>query len=95
MDVLISMNLDAWNDLSDESKAVLETAAKEFEHESSDAMRKEDQETRALMESEGMKVVEMTGEGREAFLDAAAKSSWDRMNERDPTHVEELRALFD
>lgn len=95
MDVLISMNLDAWNDLSDESKAVLEQAAKEFEHESSDAMRKEDQETRALMESEGMKVVEMTGEGRDAFLDAAAKSSWDRMNERDPTHVEELRALFD
>ena len=57
-------------------------------------MRKEDAETRALMESEGMKVVEMTGEGRDAFLEAAAKSSWDRMRERDPTHVEELRALF-
>lgn len=67
---------------------MLETAAKEFEHESSDAMRKEDQETRALMESEGMKVADDLGEGREAFLDAAAKSSWDRMTERDPTHVE-------
>ena len=94
MDVLISMNLDAWNDLSDESKAILTEVAQEFEHESSEAMRKEDAETLALLETEGMKVIEMTGEGREAFLQAAAKSSWDRMAERDPANVETLRELF-
>ncbi|WBU58863.1 TRAP transporter substrate-binding protein DctP [Paracoccus albus] len=94
MDVLISMNLDAWNDLSDESKAILDQAAQEFEHEASEAIMKEDQDTRALLEEEGMEVVEMTGEGRDRFLEAAAASSWERMESRDPTHVEELRELF-
>ncbi|MFD1795185.1 C4-dicarboxylate ABC transporter substrate-binding protein [Paracoccus aurantiacus] len=94
MDVLISMNLDAWNDLTDESKALLTEVAQEFERESSDAIRKEDEETRALLEQEGMQVVEMTGEGRQKFLDAAAKSSWDRMTARDPAHVDQLRDLF-
>ena len=94
MDVLISMNLDAWNDLSDESKAILDQAAQEFEREASEAIMKEDQDTRTLMEEEGMEVVEMTGEGRDRFLEAAAASSWERMESRDPTHVEELRELF-
>ena len=72
----------------------LEEAAKEFEHESSDAIRKEDADTRALLEQEGMKVVEMTGAGRDKFLDAAAASSWDRLESRDPANVEKLRELF-
>ncbi len=95
IDVLISMNLDAWNALSDESKAVLDEVAQEFERESSEAIIKEDQETRAALEADGMAVVEMTGEGRQRFLDAAANASWTRMERRDPTHVEELRAHFE
>ncbi|RID90846.1 C4-dicarboxylate ABC transporter substrate-binding protein [Gemmobacter lutimaris] len=94
LDVLISMNLDKWNSLSDESRKILNEVAIEYERESYDAIAKEDEESRAAMEAEGMKVVEMTGAGRDKFLAEAAKASWDRMKDRDPTHVEELRKLF-
>jgi len=94
MDVLISMNNDAFNDLSPEAqKIVLETAA-EFEQRSFD-------ETAALaarlaqeMVDKGQTVVSMTGEGKDKFLATAAAASWERMEARDATHIAKLKELF-
>lgn len=94
LDVLITMNLDAWNGLSEESRAILNEVAIEYERASYDAIAQEDVDERAKMEAEGMEVREMTGEGRAKFLEGAARASWDRMEARDPTHIEELRKLF-
>ncbi|MFN3938859.1 MAG: TRAP transporter substrate-binding protein DctP, partial [Gemmobacter sp.] len=87
MDVLISMNLDAYNALSPEARAIIDEVSEEFEQKSWE-------ETAALrdrlaqeMIDKGQQVVEMHGAGRERFLQMAAEASWQRMEARDPTHI--------
>jgi TRAP-type C4-dicarboxylate transport system substrate-binding protein len=94
MDVLISMNLDAFNALSPESQKILTETALEYEQKSYD-------ETAALaktladeMVAKGQTVVEMTGAGRDRFLQMAADATWQRMEERDQTYIADLRAKF-
>lgn len=94
MDVLISMNLDAFNALSPEAQKILVETAAEYEQKSFD-------ETAALakrladeMVAKGQTVVEMTGAGRDRFLQMAADATWQRMEERDPTYIADLRAKF-
>ncbi len=94
VDVLVSMNKAKWDSLSPESQKILTDVSIEYEKESFDANRAETDRLAKEMIDKGQVVVEMTGEGREKFLATAAKASWDRMTERDPTSVEELRKLF-
>ncbi|MDO9525844.1 MAG: TRAP transporter substrate-binding protein DctP [Gemmobacter sp.] len=94
LDVLVSMNLDKWNDLTPESQAILTEAAIEYERESYAFNQIETERLKAEMVANGQQVREMTGAGKEKFLAIAAKATWDRMTERDPTHIEELRKLF-
>ncbi|NKN39282.1 TRAP transporter substrate-binding protein DctP [Agrobacterium sp. a22-2] len=94
VDVLVSMNKAKWDSLSPEAQKILNDAAIAYERESYDAMVAETDRLAKVMIDGGQKVVEMTGAGREKFLATAAKASWDRMAERDPTNVEALRKLF-
>lgn len=94
MDVLISMNLDSFNALSPEAQKIVTDTAAEFEQISYD-------ETAALatklaqeMVDKGQTVVEMTGAGKERFLQTAADASWQRMESRDPTNIAKLKELF-
>lgn len=93
-DVLVSMNKAKWDALTPESQKILNEVAIEYEKESYEANKAETARLAQEMIDKGQKVVEMTGEGREKFLATAAKASWDRITQRDPTHVEELRKLF-
>jgi TRAP-type C4-dicarboxylate transport system substrate-binding protein len=94
MDVLISMNKDAWENLTPEAQKIVADTAAEFEersfHETAALAARLAQE----MVDKGQKVVEMTGAGRERFLALAAEASWQRMEARDPTNIAELKALF-
>ncbi len=94
-DVLISMNKAKWDSLSEEAKTILNEVALEHEKASFEANVAETKKQGDAMIAAGQKVVELTGEGRDKYLAAAEKASWDRMTERDPTNVEALRALFD
>lgn len=94
MDVLISMNVDAFNALSPEAQKIVADTAAEFEQRSYD-------ETAALaarlaqeMVDKGQQVVAMTGAGRDRFLKIAADATWQRMEARDPTHIAALREKF-
>lgn len=94
MDVLISMNLDAFNALSPEAQKIVTETAAEYEQKSFD-------ETAALakrladeMVAKGQSVVEMTGAGRDRFLQMAADATWQRMEARDATYIADLRAKF-
>jgi TRAP-type C4-dicarboxylate transport system substrate-binding protein len=94
MDVLISMNKDAWEGLSPEAQRIVGETAAEFEEKSYN-------ETAALaarlaqeMVDKGQQVVAMTGAGRDRFLQMAADASWQRMEARDPTYIAQLKALF-
>lgn len=42
----------------------------------------------------GMKVVELQGSARDAYLEKAARVSWERLAKRDSSHLAELRAKF-
>lgn len=94
VDVLVSMNKKKWDSLTPESKKILNEVAVEYEKESFEANRAETERLAKEMLDKGQVVVEMTGAGRDKFLSTAAKASWDRMMQRDPTSVEQLRKLF-
>jgi TRAP-type C4-dicarboxylate transport system substrate-binding protein len=93
-DVLISMNLDAWNNLSPEAQEILTEAAIEYETESFEAVKAATEaEDKALREG-GMQVFELTGAAREKYLADAYRVTWERLKERDPTHHDALREKF-
>jgi TRAP-type C4-dicarboxylate transport system substrate-binding protein len=93
-DVLISMNLDAWNNLSPEAQEILTEAAIEYETESFEAVKAATEaEDKALREG-GIEVFELTGAAREKYLADAYRVTWERLKERDPTHHDALREKF-
>ena len=93
-DVLISMNLDAWNNLSDEAKKIVEQAAIDHEKSSYDAnIALNEEEGKALADG-GIETIELTGEQRDLFLTKAYDIAWARLKERDPTMHDELKAVF-
>lgn len=93
-DVLVSMNKKKWDSLSPESKKIIDEVAVAYEKQSYDANKVETERLAKEMIDKGQQVVEMTGAGREKFLATAAKASWDRMTQRDPTNVEKLHKYF-
>jgi len=94
MDVLISMNVDAFNDLSPEAQAIILEVSEEFERRSFEETAALNDRLAQEMIDGGQTVVEMTGEGRERFLQMAADAAWQRMEARDPSSIERLRELF-
>ena len=93
-DVLISMNKDKWDALSPEAQKILTDVSIQYEEESLVTVQAQNKKEADAMVAEGQTVFELEGKGREDFLAKAAKASWDRMEERDPTYVPELKKLF-
>jgi len=93
-DVLISMNKAKWDSLSEPARKILLEVAIEHERESYDANLKGTEDEGKQMIAAGMKVVEISGAARAAFLDKAARASWERMSKRDPSSIPALRQKF-
>jgi TRAP-type transport system periplasmic protein len=93
-DVLISMNKAKWDSLPEAARKILQDVALEHERESVEANLKGTEEEGRQMLAGGMKVVELSGPARAAFLDKAARISWERMSKRDATHIAALREKF-
>ncbi|MGI3171096.1 TRAP transporter substrate-binding protein DctP [Pseudooceanicola sp. C21-150M6] len=93
-DVLISINLDTWNGLSDEAKAIVEAAAIEHEKTSYEAnLVLNETESKALADS-GIETITLEGEQADLFLNKAYDIAWARLKERDPTYHDQLKAIF-
>ena len=93
-DVMLIVNNDKLNALNPAQKAYLIKAGLEYETSSFAA---EDQVTKAedaKLKADGMKVVELKGEGRKKYLAAAYEIPWKRLKERDAAHWDALRAKF-
>lgn len=73
---MVTVNLDAWNDLSPEHQQAIEALAAEMEPQFWDVSRQEDTAKLATLEENGMKVTEPTPELRAQLLEAA-KPMWD------------------
>lgn len=93
-DVLISMNKTKWDSLPEAAKRILQDVALEYERESYEANLKGTDEEGRQMIAGGMKVVELTGAARAAYLEKASRVSWERMQKRDPSSVAALRQKF-
>ena len=93
-DLSILVNLDRWNELSDEAKRILQDTAIAWEEESYQQLQALRAEEDAEMRKRGMQVVELAPEAAKAYLEAAYAEAWNRLRERDPTYYEELRAKF-
>ncbi|WP_417271503.1 C4-dicarboxylate ABC transporter substrate-binding protein [Celeribacter sp.] len=93
-DVLVSMNLDSWEGLSDEAKEILNQAAIDHEISSYEAnIALNEAESQILLDG-GIENIELTGEQRQIFLEKAYDISWQRLKDRDPTMHDELKAVF-
>lgn len=93
-DVLVTMNLDAWNALSDEAKEIVSQAAIDHEKSSYEANIKLNEEEGKILADGGIETIELTGKQREMFLDTAYDIAWARLQERDPTMHDSLKEVF-
>ena len=93
-DVLITMNKTKWDSLSPQARKILNDTAMEYEKASFAANAEATKNEGDALIAKGMKVVELTGEGRRKYEQAAERSSWERLAKRDPSHVAELKAKF-
>ncbi|MEM8630342.1 MAG: TRAP transporter substrate-binding protein DctP [Pseudomonadota bacterium] len=78
-DLGVIVNLEKWNSLSDEARAILQEVA--IEHEAASAAKLgglADEQLAALADA-GMTTVELEGEARANYLAAAREKTWERM----------------
>ena len=99
-DMGVIINLDSWNALSQEAQDILTEVAVEHERESAERLAAESERQQAEMVEQGMQVVELSGEVRETFSEAAREATWNRMRaqmERHPMglqHFDDLVEMF-
>ena len=93
-DVLISINLDTWNGLSDEAKEILNQAAIDHEIASFEAEQKLIESEGAAMAEAGIETVTLEGEQADLFLNKAYDIAWERLKSRDATYHDRLKELF-
>ncbi|MDP6352378.1 MAG: TRAP transporter substrate-binding protein DctP [Alphaproteobacteria bacterium] len=93
-DLGVLVNLDRWTALDPAARDLLESVAVAYEAESyqrSQALAaSEDAELRAR----GMDVITLDAAAAQAYLATAYRSIWQRLESRDDTHYQALRALF-
>lgn len=93
-DVLISINLDTWNGLSDEAKEIVNQAAIDHEISSYEANLELNETESAALAEAGIETITLEGDQADLFLTKAYDIAWARLKERDPTMHDDLKALF-
>ncbi|MEM8552070.1 MAG: TRAP transporter substrate-binding protein DctP [Pseudomonadota bacterium] len=81
-DLGVLVNLDSWNRLSDESKAILQEVAIEHEAASAAKLQARIAEEFAELEKRGLEVVTLEGDAAESYVTAARETTWNRMREQ-------------
>ena len=98
-DLGIIVNLDRWNGLSAEAKAILQDVAIEWEQKSHNDRKADISKYKAAYKEGGMDFVSHSGSGGANYLKLAYDSVWARATERmtdkgDGGDVAKLRALY-
>lgn len=94
--LVVTMNLDRYNGLSDEAKALLEEVALEYEDDLAAHYREKQAEELAALEAAGIETVELSAEGEAAFRDLAMETMWARVtgNSNITIDVDAARKIF-
>lgn len=93
-DLCIIMNVDKWNGLSDEAKAILTKVATEHEQSSYDHYQTVIKETDKAVQEAGMQVIDITGDAREEYLEMAFETAWNRLKASGSDQFDALRAAY-
>ncbi len=93
--IAIFMNLDAYNQLDDKQRAVVNAAGLFVEGGPSWAMQQAEEEAAALAVAEhGFEIITFSPEETERFLDMAYSSTWEQIAERAPDFAARVRPLI-
>ena len=80
-DLGVIMNLERWNGLSDEARAILTEVAIAHEADTAARLGAQAEEELAALEAAGMTTIALEGEARANYLAAARQTTWNRMKE--------------
>ncbi|MCV0396576.1 MAG: TRAP transporter substrate-binding protein DctP [Rhizobiaceae bacterium] len=94
VDVNLIMNLDKWESLDDEQKALLEKGAEWLEAKNAENLEINEKEAAAQAEA-GIETIEFTGEDRDKWLSTAREAGWKAIDEIDADTSARLRACLD
>ena len=97
-DLGVIVNLDSWEGLSEEARAILTETALEHERTSAEALAELRDEEFAELEAGGMQVVTLEGEAAQNYLASAREKTWARMRtqmEKHPMGLEHYDALIE
>ena len=81
-DLGVIVNLESWNNLSEEAQTILQDVAIQHEADSVAALREKRDADFAALDEQGMNVVELEGDARANYLAAAREKTWERMKEQ-------------
>lgn len=91
---IVTVNLDAWNALSDEDQEAIENAALELEGDFWLASRAEDQKKIAVLKENGMDVISPSPELKAELIERA-KPLWEEFMARVPDSAPYIQAYLD
>lgn len=97
-DMGVIVNLNKWNQLSEEAQQILQEVAIEHERESAEKLEERSLEQQAQLETDGMQVITLEGEASQRYADAARDATWERMRrqmERHPMGLEHYDELLE
>ncbi|MGH7005714.1 MAG: TRAP transporter substrate-binding protein DctP, partial [Alphaproteobacteria bacterium] len=93
-DLMLVVNNDKFKSLTPAQQAYLVKAGLEYERVSFEEEARITKAEDEKLKAEGMKAIELKGEGRKKYLAAAFEIPWKRLKERDATNYDALRAKF-
>ncbi|MGP8290281.1 TRAP transporter substrate-binding protein DctP [Vreelandella zhanjiangensis] len=97
-DMGVIVNLNKWNQLSEEAQQILQEVAIEHERESAEKLEERSLEQQAQLEADGIQVITLEGEASQRYADAARDATWERMRrqmERHPMGLEHYDELLE
>jgi TRAP-type C4-dicarboxylate transport system substrate-binding protein len=93
-DIVVAINETKWKSLSPKARKILQDTAIKYETLSYEQQKKITAAEDAALKKEGMKVITLKGKAREEYLKHAYSIPWKRLESRDKTNVEALKAKF-
>ena len=84
-------NEDTWQSLTDEQRTAISKIAEEFESYASDAVSKIIDEEYAAQEKAGIKVLELSGDAKDRYMNLASEAGWEDVKDKTPDLYEKLR----
>lgn len=93
-DLAVVTNLEKYDGLSDEAKELLTRLTAEYEQISYDYFQAETKKSEEIVKASGMQFLEIEGEAREKFLDAAYGKVWERMQSAGSEYYEDLKRAY-